>query len=161
MSLRRNWVLPHSLPRNRACLPPWTQGQGAEEQHSLAVHAIRGGGGPIRTTGKKAWHFVYSVVSVSPNKCLTQRKDMYNVHRTPGRQGSILASWRKMTQPASFVGDGSFRVFPMRAHPRNETLDGLSTLTSQVLHLLSQVKSRTAGRGQWGMVSPPIPLPIH
>ncbi len=39
----------------------------------------------------------------------------------------------------------------MRAHfPRNETLDSLSTLSSQVLNLRSRVKSRTAGRGQWG-----------
>jgi hypothetical protein len=42
-----------------------------------------------------------------------------------------------------------FRVFPMRAHsPRNETLDSLSTLTSQY-SISSRVKSRTAGRGQW------------
>ncbi len=42
----------------------------------------------------------------------------------------------------------------MPAHfPRNETLDSLSTLTSYVLHRLSRVKSGTAGRGHWFMVS--------
>ncbi len=40
----------------------------------------------------------------------------------------------------------------MRAHfHRNKTLDSLGTLSMQVLNLLSRVKTRTAGRGQWGM----------
>jgi hypothetical protein len=42
----------------------------------------------------------------------------------------------------------------VRAHfPRNKTLDSLSILSSQVLNLMSGVKSRTAGRGQWGMAA--------
>ncbi len=81
----------------------------------------------------------------------TQRKDIYIEHRAG--KAARLASWRKMTQMASFVGDGNFRVFPMRAHfPWNETLDSLSTLTSYVLHLPSQVKSpEQPARGQWGI----------
>ncbi len=38
LSLRRNWVLPHPLPRKRACLPPWTQR--GEEQHSPVEEGV-------------------------------------------------------------------------------------------------------------------------
>jgi hypothetical protein len=84
----------------------------------------------------------------------THREKTYTILYIEHRAGKAarLASWRKMTRRASFVGDGGLRVFPMRAHfPWNETLDSLSTLTSYVLHLPSRVKSRTASRGQWGM----------
>jgi hypothetical protein len=89
-----------------------------------------------------------------------QRKDIYIEHCTgPARRPAWLAKG-KCPSRASFVGDGGFIQFPMCAHfPRNETLDSLSTLTSCVLHLRSRVKSRTAGRGQWGMIMGRPPLP--
>ncbi len=43
-----------------------------------------------------------------------QRKDIYIEHRAG--KAPRLASWRKMTQPASFVGDVSFRGCPVCAH---------------------------------------------
>jgi hypothetical protein len=43
---------------------------------------------------------------------------------------------RRLASRVSFVGDGSFRGCPVRAHfLRNETLDSLSTLSLQVLNL--------------------------
>ncbi len=57
LSLRRNWVLP--LPPSPASVsPPWTQME--EEQQSLEGEWV---GDPIRTTGKKAWHSVYSATT--------------------------------------------------------------------------------------------------
>jgi hypothetical protein len=47
---------PHPLSRTRMCLPIGPKG--GWEQHSLAGEEV---GDPIRTTGKKAWHSVYSV----------------------------------------------------------------------------------------------------
>jgi hypothetical protein len=46
------------------------------------------------------------------------REKTYTVHTVEHRAGKAarLASWRKMTQRASFVGDGIFRVFPVHAH---------------------------------------------
>jgi hypothetical protein len=38
--------------------PPWSQRE--EEQHSLAGEGVVGG--PVRTSGKKAWPSVYSVM---------------------------------------------------------------------------------------------------
>jgi hypothetical protein len=52
---------------------------------------------------------------------LNQRKDIYIEHWAG--KTALLASWRKMTVRANFVGDGSFRGCRMRAHfPQNETL---------------------------------------
>ncbi len=49
-----------------------------------------------------------------------QREKKYTVHTVEHWAGKAarLASWRKMTQPGKFcfVGDGIFRVFPVRAH---------------------------------------------
>ncbi len=42
-------------PQASVSLPPRTEGEG---QHSLAGEGV---GDPIRTTGEKAWHSVYSV----------------------------------------------------------------------------------------------------
>jgi hypothetical protein len=47
---------PTPSPRSDCVSPPWTQRR--EEQPSLAGE----GRDPIRTTGKKAWHSVYSVL---------------------------------------------------------------------------------------------------
>jgi hypothetical protein len=59
---------------------------------------------------------------VAPAYCWNQRKYIYIENRA-GKAAS-LASWKKLPSQASYVGDGSFRVFPVRAHfPRNETLE--------------------------------------
>ncbi len=47
------------LPRKRVCLSPL----GPKEGRSNTPMRLRGWGDPIRTTGKKAWHSVYSVTS--------------------------------------------------------------------------------------------------
>jgi hypothetical protein len=45
-------------PPASECVPPWNQrGRGNSRLR------VRGPGGPIRTTRKKAWHSVYSVSS--------------------------------------------------------------------------------------------------
>ncbi len=46
------------------CLPPWTQR--GEDQHSLAGEGV---GDPFRTTGKKAWHYVYSALRINSIHC--------------------------------------------------------------------------------------------
>ncbi len=43
----------HPLPPKRVRLPPWTQ------RGSNTPLRVRGYGDPIRTTGQKAWHFVW------------------------------------------------------------------------------------------------------
>ncbi len=52
---------PHPLSRKRVChgspLPLWNQKVGGNTRQG-----VRGRGEPIRTTGEKAWHSVYSVV---------------------------------------------------------------------------------------------------
>jgi hypothetical protein len=57
LSLRRNWPPPRvqKLLPQASVSPPWNQR--GEDQQSLAVEGVRD---PIRTTGKKAWHSVYS-----------------------------------------------------------------------------------------------------
>jgi hypothetical protein len=47
---------PPTPPAHARVCPPWNHR--GEEQHSLAGEVV---GDPIRTTGKKAWHSVYSV----------------------------------------------------------------------------------------------------
>jgi hypothetical protein len=59
LSLRRKWVLP-APPPQASVSHPWIQRGEGVATHSPA--GLRGWGDPIRTTGKKAWHFVYSLV---------------------------------------------------------------------------------------------------
>ncbi len=45
---------PHSFPRKRVCLSPL-------DPKGILALLVRGWGVPIWTTGKKAWHSVFSV----------------------------------------------------------------------------------------------------
>jgi hypothetical protein len=57
LSLRRNWVPLPLPPPLFIVLPPLDAKWGG----SNTPLRVRDMGGPIRTTGKKAWHSVYSV----------------------------------------------------------------------------------------------------
>ncbi len=73
------------------------------------------------------------------SSCCSQRKNI-NIEHWAGK-AARLAGWVLLVMV-------SLESFPF---PRNETLESLSTLTSWILHPPSRVKSRAAGRGQWGM----------
>jgi hypothetical protein len=50
---------PHTISHNRVCPFPWTQGG-----RSNTPLRVRRWVDPIRTTGKKGWHSVYSVLQL-------------------------------------------------------------------------------------------------
>jgi hypothetical protein len=61
-------------PRQRVCLPPWTPS--GEERHFLGGEGV---GGHIRTTEKKAWHSVYSLLGTQMS-----------------REGVLIEVWNRM-----------------------------------------------------------------